>query len=326
MSLATVFDIDGIEYYVINSKYSNKFKIELYYGRKEEKARKKPSLVLTDVLKTMLNENETLSTSEFGEFLSDTTINKLRRRLKQNPYKNFMEWAESTDLDKPQEIRFSNTRENPEIFTDYFGTKHILFTARIAKNGTILLFGIPVEQYKFKHKYGNKLIVTDELADFLKKHRFHPSSVIDELSISLQTSKQIRKELGYVKSPQEEVNMWLSAHLIPITSMTKEQFITQYMKKIELGQGSVIRNLKNGLYVLKDLSRSEEKEKRNLFRIVRSLDTRASTDILKKLDNFMHHEKARRCVKAYQILLMAREYNHPIPQGYKGILKKKKLQ
>jgi hypothetical protein len=40
----------------------------------------------------------------------------------------------------------------------------------------------------------------------------------------------------------------------------------------------------------------------------------------------MHHEKARRCVKAYQILMIAYEYNHPIPQGYKGILKKKKVK
>ena len=326
MSPATVFDIDGIEYYVINSKYSKKFEIELYYGRIDEKVRKKPALILTEALKIMLNENETLATSKFGEFLSDTTINKLRRRLKQNPYKSFKEWAESTDFDKPQEIRFTNTREKLEIFTDYFGIKYILSSARIAKNGIILLLGISVEQYKFKHKYGNKLIVTDELADFLKKHRFHPSSVIDELSISLQTSKQIRKELGYIKSPQEEVNMWLAAHLVPITSMTKDQFITQYMKKIELGQGSVIRNLKNGLYVLKDFSKSTEKEKRNLFRIVRMLDSKSATDIIKRLDNFMHHEKARRCVKAYQILLLAREYNHSIPQGYKGILKKKKLQ
>jgi hypothetical protein len=268
MSLVTIFDIDGIEYYVINSKYSKKFKIDLYYGRREEKARKKPSLILTDALKTMLKVNETLAASEFGEFLSDTTVNKLRRRLKQNPYKNLMEWMKSTDLGKPQEIRFSNTQENPEIFTDYFGIKHILFSARIAKNGIILLMGIPVEQYKYKNKYGHKLIVTHELAAFLKKHRFHPSLVIDALSISLQTSKQIRKELGYVKSPQEEVNIWLAAHLIPITSMTKEQLIAQYMKKIELGQGSVIRNLKNGLYVLKDFSKSAEKEKRNLFRII----------------------------------------------------------
>ena len=326
MSPATVFDIDGIEYYVINSKYSKKFEIELYYGRIDEKVRKKPALILTEALKIMLNENETLATSKFGEFLSDTTINKLRRRLKQNPYKSFKEWAESTDFDKPQEIRFTNTREKLEIFTDYFGIKYILSSARIAKNGIILLLGISVEQYKFKHKYGNKLIVTDELADFLKKHRFHPFSVIDELSISLQTSKQIRKELGYIKSPQEEVNMWLAAHLVPITSMTKDQFITQYMKKIELGQGSVIRNLKNGLYVLKDFAKSTEKEKRNLFRIVRMIDSKPATDIIKKLDSFMHHEKARRCVKAYQILLLAREYNHLIPQGYKGILKKKKLQ
>jgi len=326
MSPATVFDIDGIEYYVISSKYNKKFEIELYYGRIDEKARKKPSLILTEALKMILNENEGLTTSEFGEFLSDTTVNKLRRRLKKNPYKNFREWIESTDLDKSQEIRFLNTRENPEIFTDFFGIKFILSSARIAKNGIVLLFGIPMEQYKFKHKYGHKLIVTDELADFLKKHRFHPSSVIDELSISLQTSKQIRKELGYVKSPQEEVNMWLAAHLVPITNMTKDQFITQYMKKIELGQGSVIRNFKNGLYVLKDFAKSTDKEKRNLFRIVRMLDSKSATDIIKRLDNFMHHEKARRCVKAYQILMIAREYNHPIPQGYKGILKKKKLQ
>jgi hypothetical protein len=101
MSLVTIFDIDGIEYYVINSKYSKKFKIDLYYGRREEKARKKPSLILTDALKTMLKVNETLAASEFGEFLSDTTVNKLRRRLKQNPYKNLMEWMKSTDLGKP---------------------------------------------------------------------------------------------------------------------------------------------------------------------------------------------------------------------------------
>jgi hypothetical protein len=37
----------------------------------------------------------------------------------------------------------------------------------------------------------------------------------------------------------------------------------------------------------------------------------------------MHHEKVRRCVKAYQIPMIAYEYNHLIPQGYKWILKKK---
>ena len=326
MSPTTVFDIDGVEYYVINTKYSKKFNIELYYGRLEEKGRSKPSLILTKELKTIILENEILRAKDFGEFLSPTTINKLRRRVKENPYKSYIEWVESTDPDKPKEIRFLNTRDQPEIVTDYFGTKHILFSARIANNGIVLPIGIPIDQYKYYHKYGKNYIVTQALAEFIKKYRYHPVWASEELSITLQSSKHIRQILGYDKNPDEEVNMWLAAHLAEITSMSKEKFISEYMRNVEMGRGSVIRNLKNGLHLLQVFSKSAEKDKRTIFRIVRTLDTNASTEVIKKLHTYLYRETARRCVKAYKVLMLAEAYNHDIPHGYKGILKKKKLQ
>jgi len=319
------FDIFGEEYFLMHTKYSKKFNIELYYGRQEERAVRPAELIFTEDLKKILLENKSLSKYEFGEHLSDSMVVKLRRRLNQNPYNSLQEWIESTDEDKPEKITFLNPKEDPEIFVDYFGVKHILFSARIAPNGKIILIGKPLEEYKLD-KYGRKLILTQELVDFIKEHRYTPVSGAKELGIHINTFKYLKNLTGYTNLSWDDMNIWLSAHLVEITSMTKKEFISQYMKDFNQNKGSVIRNMKNAFHNMKIFRDSKEKEVRKNLHILRTLDRKNLSDVLKLLCERLPKEKSRRCVQAYRVLMLAEEYNHPIPKELKGILKKKRLQ
>jgi len=108
--------------------------------------------------------------------------------------------------------------------------------------------------------------------------------------------------------------------------MTIEAFIKKYLQEITIAKGSIIRNVKHSFHAMKQFRDSPEKEIRKNLHILRTLDKKKSSDVLKLLRERISYEKSRRCVQAYLILLCAQEYKHPIPKELKGILKKKKLQ
>jgi len=325
MHYSTVFDIFGEEFHVINSRHNDKFDIDILYGREIESQSRSAKIIFTETLKRVLLENKSLSKKKFGIHLSESVIVKLRRRLKQNPYESFEQWAESTDPEKPREVTFINTKEKSEIFTDYFGVQYILFSARIAPNGIIIIIGKPLEEYKLS-KHGRRFVLTKELVDFIQKYRYDPMWACKALSIHAQVFINLRKELGYNDSSKINMNMWLAAHLVEITSMTIQAFIENYLQEVTVAKGSIIRNIKHSFHAMKQFRDSPEKEIRKNLHILRTLDTKKSSEVLKLLRERISHEKARRCVQAYQILMLAQKYKHPIPKELKGILKKKKLQ
>lgn len=325
MHFSTVFDIFGEEFYVVNSRYNDKFDIDILYGRELDSRSKSAKIIFTETLKRVLLENASLSKKEFGIHLSESVIVKLRRKLKQNPYESFEQWAQSTDPEKPREVTFISTKEKSEIFTDYFGTKHILFSARIAPNGIILIVGKSLEEYKL-NKHERKFVLTKELVDFIQKYRHDFMTAYTSLSVDHRVFKELCNEFGYKSSSKANMDMWLAAHLVEITSMTTSAFVEKYLKEVTLAKGSVIRNIKNSFHVMKLFRDTPEKELRKNLHILRRLDTKKSSDILRLLKERLPHEKARRCVQTYQILMLAQKYNHPIPKELKGILKKKRLQ
>jgi hypothetical protein len=325
MHYSTVFDIFGEEFYVINSRHNDKFNIDILYGREIGSQSKSAKIIFTETLKRVLLENKSLSKKKFGIHLSESVIVKLRRRLKQNPYESFEQWAESTDPEKPREVTFINTKEKSEIFTDYFGVQYILFSARIAPNGIIIIIGKPLEEYKL-NKNGRRFVFTKELVDFIQNYRYDPSWVCKELSVHPKVFIDMRKELGYNDSSNNNMNMWLAAHLVEITSMTIQAFIENYLQEVTVAKGSIIRNVKRSFHAMKQFRDSPEKEIRKNLYILRTLDTKKSSEVLKLLREKMHYETARRCVQTYKILMLAQKYKHPIPKELKGILKKKRLQ
>ena len=323
MHYSTVFDVFGEEYFVIKSRYSKKFNVELVYGRKEERALKPSQLILTESLKKVLLENQSRQQKDFGEYLSASTVKILRKKMMQNPYESYRQWVESADTRKPKEVRFLNPSTQPEILKDYFGVKHILFSARIANNGIILPVGTPLEDYRVG-KYGRTFVLTNELVNFVKKYQHKPSWATKELGIHIDVFRKLRQEVGFDRVSYENTLLWISAHLEEVVTMSTKRFVEQY--KEYLRSAAIIKNTKNGFNLMKAFRDSSDKELRKNLHILRTLDKKNISEVLKTLRQRLSPDKARVCAQAYQILLYAEKYTHPIPKELKGILKKKRLQ
>jgi len=331
MGYATCFNIYGEEFAVKTVRANKKFKLDLYYGHSLEKKgqRGKAKLILTKELKAFLIKNKKVHASEFGEHLSMNTIKNLRRELKRNPYKSYDAWQKSQNKNKPKEITFLKRKEHPEFLTDYFGKVYVLASASVARSGIVLPKGTLKEIYFSKDPQqkgvnNKEYIVTKEMVDFIRKHKYSVKVATEGLSTSGNMNiviRTIRKNLGYDKTIVEEIDMWVAAHLEKIFDMSCAVFIERYTQDIDLGKGDVIVNFKTYANHLLKYAQSRAKKDKTILNIVRSLDEGVDIkEVRKALQK--HLPKSRgELTKAYNILMIARDCKYTIPKNLQKLLK-----
>jgi len=322
MAIEFITDIFGDEYHVFTKRYNSVLNIRLYYGRKDGRAIS-PGLILTPELKEALLKNEKRNKESFGEHLSAWTIVRLRRKLKQNPYESMEAWARSSDPHKPTEVLFP-PGEMREIVEDFLGIQYVVVIARQAKNGMMILFGTSKDD-ALDGAYSRRFIITNEIAEFIHEHPNADDYVLDVLSIGRETLRKVRSELGQEYSILHEANLWLAAHLEEIVSISSGNFVKRYESEPLLKSPSSIRHLKEGLNLLKKLTKEKSEASRTILSLIRThADKKKNREFISELDGLLSYDQVRVCLKAYRILKLAREQGHRVPPGYRRILKRVK--
>jgi predicted nuclease of restriction endonuclease-like RecB superfamily len=103
--------------------------------------------------------------------------------------------------------------------------------------------------------------------------------------------------------------------------MSCEAFLSQYTQDVDLGKGAVVVNFKTYANQLLKCTKSRTKKDKLTLGIVRSLDEGVAIEEVRETLK-KHLPKSRgELTKAYKILMLARNYNHKIPTGFKKVLK-----
>ena len=327
LNYPTCFDVYGEEYYIYYTKLNEAegISIELYYGRNIEIDRSPPQLIFRRDLKELIENNPMIKSNKFGEFLPSWRIHPIRRKFKKNPYKNYEAWRDSKDVNKPKEISFLNTKTNHEIITDYFGIKWILYSASIAKNGMIFPMGIAIDRYKMKNSARAKMfILTTEIAEYVKVNCERPKRMREQTSIGYDIFNNFRKDLGFDKTVDYNLDIWLAAHITEIYMNTTKKFVADYVKdyiKDTVITFNTIKGFNKGLNVLVKHSKSKDKKEQKILREIQLLEKIAPPEVNIRLQALLTPWTARIRTKAYKVLMIARDNKYDMPNELRKVLK-----
>jgi len=326
LNYSTCFDIYGEEFYIYETKL-NKFDdidIELYYGRPvEERKGSRVKLIFRKDLKELIENNEKRHSKQFGEFLLKHTVAMLRRKLKENPYESYVAWRDSKDKDKPREIRIINTQTNTEIITDYLGEKYVVSSAIMGDDGMALPMGIPREDYIVKDscRKFKKHIITKEIAEYIHINRKRPINASKESSLSYDVFVRLSKRLGVEKGADHVMNERLAVHLRKIYSTSNRLFEKNYSKETDISY-VIVRSFQKGFNGLIKLYKSKDKEDKAILKIIRSLEEVSSIKVNRELSPLISEHILATRMRAYKVLMIARDYNYDMPNELRKILKR----
>lgn len=311
-------DIFGEECYVSETRKDEKFDIEIQLGRPIESTIGAKRIIFTQVLKEFILATQNVPLKKFAGVISGHTITSLRRKLKANPYKTYQDWIASNDPHKPKEITILDTKIKPEYLTDYFGTVYIILSAKVSDDGFIYPMGISKDIYDTKSKKSKKYILTSQLVERIKKYRFYPHKGIHEFPFDMQTFIVLKKELGYRDSISDGINSWLAAHLNKIITMTAENFTKDYASLVSISQNS-IATVKTSCHHLVQYKKRRDSHAKEILKLLRKYEKRKDKETQKKLTELLGISKFRDDFRAFQILILAKKLNHPIPKLLKNI-------
>lgn len=317
----TRVDIFGEECFVSRVEYDEKFDIEILFGRPVSKTMGAKRVILTPEFVKFILDTWKVPSREFNSTLKFCSVNAARRKVKSNPYKSYNEWVKSRDTEKPKEIRLLNIKDNPEYIEDYLGTKHIVLSAKMTDEGLVFPLGVPVHIYKAKDKKTKRYILTSTLVDLIKEYRYHPSKGIHRFPFGLQTFMALKKELGIPKSEMDDINLWLSAHLEKILTMTNQEFYDQYAAKALISK-TTITAIKTSCRHIKRMASSKEKKEKQILELLKLHVKSQNKDkvLQEKLCKLMGQSKYLGRARAARLLILAKKNNHKLPVGYKRLI------
>jgi len=309
----TRIDIYDKENFVKTSYHDTRFDIEICMGRPVDKTIGASKIIFTEELKKFILETKHLSYKAFKGKLKPSTVQRLRRKLMENPYPSYQAWVESKDKNKPKEVR-QDTKNNPEFITDYFGVKYLVVSATMTKEGLVFPMGVEKRFYHTRSKHTISYIYTHEVFSIIKEYRFYPRKGIHKFPFGEQTFIALKKKLGYTESTYKEVNLWLAGHIEEIVSMTIKGFYSQYASHVHISINSV-KTLKAYFnYLIKC-------DNKTLLIIQKYNHTKKKSD-REKLNERIGEYITISVIRVYYILTLAKEHNHTIPKSLQHILPK----
>ena len=317
----TRFDIFGEECFVSRVEYDEKFDVEILFGRPVDKTIGAKRIILTTELKQFIEASLDVPLKEFTGVLTSGTVNASRRKLKANPFLSYQEWVKSKDPDKPKEITLTNTKSNPEYMDDYLGTRYIILSAKATDEGLVFPMGIPEHMYRADKQKTKRYILSSVLVSIIKEYRFYAFKAIHRLPFGTQTFISLKKELGYLNNEVDDTNLWLSAHLDKILTMTNQKFYEQYGTKVHISKNT-IATVKTSCHNLKRLSVSKDQKEQKVYRLLKVYVRSSNKDqelkqTLKMLIGPYYLKSENR---AANLFLLAKKHNHSLPKGYKRII------
>ena len=311
-------DIYGEEYYVKETRMDEKFDIELDFGRPVTSTVGGKKIIFTEKLKKCILETKDVPAKEFNGVLKIHTVMDCRRKLKANPYSSYQEWVESKDPNKPKEITIFHSKEKFEYIKDYFGIVYVLYSANITDDGLVCPMGIQKDIYLTHGKKTKRYILTSALAELIKKYRFYPHKGIHKFPFDMQTFITLKKELGYSDSANIGVNLWLAAHINKIMTMTSEAFTRDYASLVSISQNSVA-TVKTSYHHIIEYKKNRTRTNKEILKLLRQYEKSRNKELEEKLLMLLGASRFRDDFRAFHILMLAKELNHPIPRGLKSI-------
>ena len=317
----TRIDIFGEECYVSRVEYDEKFDVEILFGRPVSNTMGAKRIILTPEFKKFILHTLEVPLKEFNGKLKACTVKGARRKIKSNPFKSYNEWIKSRDVNKPKEIRLLDVKNNPEYIEDYLGVKHIILSAKMTDEGLVFPLGVPVHIYRTKNKKTKKYILTSTLVDLIKEYRYNSSKGIHKFPFDMQTFIVLKRELGMPKSEKDDRNLWLSAHLSKILTMTNQEFYDQYASKVHISKNT-IATIKTACHNFRKMAISKDERERRIYTLLKSYARSSNEDkiLRNRLLELMPIQKLNLCSRSAYLLFLAKKNSHELPIGYKRLV------
>jgi len=224
----------------------------------------------------------------------------LRRALQDNPFNSYAKWVDSKRTNKPLFITLNNAKNNPEIFTDFFGNRYVLLSASTTKDGIVLPMGV-AENIFFNQnmKSTKEYILTPEIAFILKKNRFYPHRLLKRFPFSEQTLCTLRKKLDY--ETYADRNTWLALHINEILASTAKAFCLKN-KDININKNVIFDIKISAKSIMNDLNNSPN----SYLKEVLFNNWKAPNDTTRKaVDDFLGKNKSKKYRRIFAILKKA---------------------
>jgi len=317
----TVIDIFGEECFVSKIEHDEKFDIDILFGRPVDKTMGAKRVIITQDFKKFIIDTIDVPIKEFTGTLKGCTVVAARRKIKSNPYKSYEAWLKSKDPNKPKEITLLNSSKNPEYIEDYLGVKYIILSAKMSDKGLVFPMGVPLHKYKINDKKTKEYILTPMLAALIREYRYNASLIIDDLPFDIQTFTALKKELGYSRPETEDVNLWLSANLEKILTMTSKKFHEDYSSKVHISLNT-IKTVKTSCHNVKAYANSKNSNEKKIYDLLKSYAVSLNKDksIKKELLNLMPEYRFKSNSRAALLLYLCRIRNHSIPNEYEKLI------
>jgi len=311
-------DIYGEECFVKETRLDETFGIELHFGRPVTSTMGASRIIVTEALKTFILNSMDVPMKEFSGVLKSHMVSKLRRKLRENPYDNYRAWRESTDSYKPREIYLPLSKEKREYIKDHFGVVYVLYTAMMTDGGDVFLMGVPKDIYHAPVKKTKRFILTSELVAMIKAYHLYPHKGIEQFPFNMQTFIALKNELGYHAYQKEDVNRWLAAHLPHIMEMTAQVFYEDYAASEQISTNT-IATVKTSCHHLMQYKKEKTPKNKEILKLMRRQAKRVNLDEKKQLIALMGKSRYRDDFRAFRLLLLAKQYKHPLPKNLKWI-------
>ncbi len=298
--LPVIKDVFDEKYYLRYSEMDKNFNVEVCFGRPVYSTVGRAKIIVTQDLKDFILNSLAVPGADFNDVLTKGSVGRLRRLLRNNPYKSYRQWVSSTHAGKPDFITFYDARNKPELIKDCFDREYVILSARLVKK-TGLAFPIGVHKKSFdeNNKATPRYILTPEIAEILKEHRLYPRKTKDMFPFGEQTISSLLSYLGYSVYPDRRA--FLAENLQNILNSTVNDFCSRFDET--MASRHAIRDVKSGaVFILETIKKQPFPV---LITLLEKYWETPTDDIRKTIDDFVGTNKSKQLRRAFDLLKIA---------------------
>lgn len=256
INLESLTDVFGEHYYVKEVLYDETFKLSIYAGRPFGSPRGGNKYIVTEELKAFILSTVDVPCKEFNGVLKIGKVCKLRRLLRDNPFKSYEDWVSSEQANKPSYITFNDARNNPQILIDMLGHRYVLSSALRIEGGLILPMGLLESHLLDKNKKPSpKYILTNEIATWLKEIDFNKGN--KDIPLSGTAFYHLCAELGHKPCDiRDDRDAFWVKHLNELINSTAKEFLQKH-PELDITQKGVMSIKRYFILVLREMKKPQ---------------------------------------------------------------------